>query len=264
MVCPCGKRLQAAGAVPGRVGRCPACGARFQVPGETASSRRRSRQGNPRRSCPRARRWGRRPSSRPPEGPTAPPGRRRFRQREGLIRPPHQLETRLRDSLLYPLWGATGLSLLVVMPPFFWLTSLPIISVVAVLLAEGLSASTRFGVDVPGRHRAVLCPGAELHAPVPGPGARLERPGRGPPSALAELGPGRDVPGALPLVLGHRGRGRHRGHPCGGLLDLVWRPRPARHRGPRGSARAGGGLRPDGAAGDASCTTILWGPTRSP
>ena len=44
------------------------------------------------------------------------------------------------------MWGATGLSLLVIMPPLFWLTSLPSISMVAVLLTEGVSASTRFGV----------------------------------------------------------------------------------------------------------------------
>ena len=71
---------------------------------------------------------------------------KRFRHREGLIRAPDQLETRLCDSLLYPLWGATGLSLLIFMPPFFWLTSLPTISVVVLLLAEGLSATTQFGV----------------------------------------------------------------------------------------------------------------------
>ena len=59
----------------------------------------------------------------------------------------------------------------------------------------GLSASTRFGVMFLVPHRGVLCPGAELHAPVPGPSARLERAGRGSPSALAELGPGGDVPG---------------------------------------------------------------------
>jgi hypothetical protein len=70
----------------------------------------------------------------------------RFRHREGLIRAPDQLEIRLCDSLLYPLWGATGLSLLVFMPPFFWLTSLPTISVVVLLRSEGLSATTQFGV----------------------------------------------------------------------------------------------------------------------
>jgi hypothetical protein len=64
----------------------------------------------------------------------------------GLIRLPERLETRLHESLLYPFWGETGIALLVVMPPFLWLTSLPTISMIAVLLAEGLSDSTRIGV----------------------------------------------------------------------------------------------------------------------
>jgi hypothetical protein len=70
----------------------------------------------------------------------------RARQGRVLIRPPERLERRLRESLVYPFWGETGIALLAVMPPFLWLTSLPTISMVAVLLAEGLSDSTRLGV----------------------------------------------------------------------------------------------------------------------
>jgi hypothetical protein len=93
--------------------------------------------------------------ARAPAGPSAfvsaareprKPRNKRFQQRDGLIHPPEQLETRLRDSVLYPLWGATGLSLLAIFPPLLWITSLPTISMVAVLLADGVSASTRFGV----------------------------------------------------------------------------------------------------------------------
>ena len=32
LVCRCGKRISAPGATPGRVGRCPACGAMLRVP----------------------------------------------------------------------------------------------------------------------------------------------------------------------------------------------------------------------------------------
>jgi hypothetical protein len=70
----------------------------------------------------------------------------RSRKARGLIRAPDRLETSLSQSLLYPFWGETGVALLLVMPPFLWLTSLPTISIVAVLMAEGVSDSTRFGV----------------------------------------------------------------------------------------------------------------------
>jgi hypothetical protein len=127
------------------VGRCPACGNRFEVPGDPDGSARVTRHA-PEEVLP----------ERAPVGPSAfvsafgsNQGRRgagRFQHRDGLIRPPGELETRLRDSLLYPLWGGTGLSLLLTMPPLFWLTSLPTISVIAALLTEGVSATTRFGV----------------------------------------------------------------------------------------------------------------------
>jgi hypothetical protein len=138
--CPCGKRLSARGAVPGRVGRCPACGAQFQVPGPKAAAARRA-EVMPERA---------------PVGPsafvaTADRGQDKARDRRsprggGLISPPERCETQLLVSLLYPFWGETGMALLLVLPPFLWLTSLPTISMVAVLLAEGLSDSTRLGV----------------------------------------------------------------------------------------------------------------------
>src|SRR5271166_4504202 len=36
LTCECGMRLKAPGAKPGRVGRCPRCGSRLQVPGPVA------------------------------------------------------------------------------------------------------------------------------------------------------------------------------------------------------------------------------------
>jgi hypothetical protein len=51
----------------------------------------------------------------------------------GLIRVPDQRETRVRDSLLYPLWGASGIALLVFLPPLLWFPSLFFITAVVAL-----------------------------------------------------------------------------------------------------------------------------------
>ena len=146
LVCPCGKRLKAAGAVPGRVGRCPACGARFQVPKMSA----------PAAVLPPPAAEEILPTRAPVGTSTAyvstagrdagPALKKRSVRGDGLVRAPGELETRLRDSLLYPLWGGTGLSLLLLMPLALWLTSLPAFSVTGLLLAEGLSPSVRFAL----------------------------------------------------------------------------------------------------------------------
>jgi hypothetical protein len=146
LVCACGKRLNAAGAVPGRVGRCPACGARFQVPGvgpspAAAPAARATDEALP----PRAQVETSAFVSASASSSSSARGSR-SQPREGLIVPPDQPETRSRDSLLYPFWGASGLGMLLVFPPALWLTSLPLISACAVLLSEGQTASTRFGV----------------------------------------------------------------------------------------------------------------------
>jgi hypothetical protein len=71
---------------------------------------------------------------------------RRSRKARGLIHPPDRLETGLAQSLLYPFWGETGIALLLVMPPFLWLTSLPTISIIGLLLSEGGSDGSRLAV----------------------------------------------------------------------------------------------------------------------
>lgn len=71
--------------------------------------------------------------------PTAPARARAARRRrvsegretaiwDGLIRPLSRPETGLSASLLYPLRGATGVVLLVLMPPLLWITSVPFIT----------------------------------------------------------------------------------------------------------------------------------------
>jgi hypothetical protein len=138
VVCACGKRLSAAGATPGRVGRCPACGARFQVPAPAPAATPPPVEVLPERA----------PVGSLPSAFVATRGRspspgdtwdRRSRQARGLIRPPERLETSVSRSLLYPLWGETGVALLVLMPPFLWLTSMPTITVAGILLEQGVS-----------------------------------------------------------------------------------------------------------------------------
>ena len=116
LVCQCGMRLRLPGAVPGRVGKCPRCGSMFKVP---------------------------EPAERPAKtNPTEPPDGRatfikdRVRKREervarkagsdGFVSPPSIAETRLRDSLLYPLWNASGLGILAFMPAGLWFATVPL------------------------------------------------------------------------------------------------------------------------------------------
>jgi hypothetical protein len=51
---------------------------------------------------------------------------------DGLVKPPDGPEG-LRQSLLYPLWGATGIALLVILPPLLWLTSVPFLTMASAL-----------------------------------------------------------------------------------------------------------------------------------
>jgi hypothetical protein len=50
---------------------------------------------------------------------------------DGLIQVPVRPESGLRESLLYPLWGATGVALLVLTPPLLWITSVPLLTTIA-------------------------------------------------------------------------------------------------------------------------------------
>jgi len=122
MICDCGKRLRAPGAVPGRVGRCPACGGTLRVPAAPP----------------------------PPEAPRPPVKKRRKAPAapataiwDGLIAPPTRPETRLWESLLYPLWGATGLSLLIFLPPLLWFASIPMVTMIVAL--SGNDSAFRIG-----------------------------------------------------------------------------------------------------------------------
>jgi hypothetical protein len=117
LVCSCGQTLKTTGATPGRVGRCPSCGARFQVPAaEPHISEPRipdSHEEVPERHQATTRRFRPRPA--------APP------RTLGFIKPPASSETTLARSLLYPFWGEECLALLLFYPPVLWVTSLPML-----------------------------------------------------------------------------------------------------------------------------------------
>jgi hypothetical protein len=127
LVCEgCGKRLKAAGATPGRVGKCPACGSLLRVPEDEpdapASPRAEATPGgydllpDPTRreatsTVPRRAR-GARPAAPAPE-------------EEGrAARRPDGSGERFRDCLIYPFQDTEGIALLLFLPPVLWLTSL--------------------------------------------------------------------------------------------------------------------------------------------
>ena len=137
LVCGCGMRLKAAGAYPGRLGKCPACGAPLRVPdlappppAHRPMTRSQSDRAEPRPSAARSSTFVACPGR-----SGAASSRRDAASRgdwNGLLPVPARPETRLRDSLLYPFWGVTGLALLVFLPPALWLTSLPALGILAV------------------------------------------------------------------------------------------------------------------------------------
>lgn len=62
---------------------------------------------------------------------------RRTKPVRALVRAPAALETSWFESLLYPLWDATGLSFLIFLPPLLWLSSLPVFGILPLLLRAG-------------------------------------------------------------------------------------------------------------------------------
>jgi hypothetical protein len=154
LVCACGKRLKAAGATPGRLGRCPACGGLLRVAGAgTTAAAAAEPVASPRRPDPS-------PASRIGEGPAgygllpgsvvppptfvaarptprggetgAAPGRAM-----GLVRPPDAAETRIRESLRYPFWDGPAIFVLVLMPPVLAAIALVVFGLVVPMVIEG-------------------------------------------------------------------------------------------------------------------------------
>ncbi len=114
LVCACGKRLRAPGATPGRVGRCPACGDIMRVPEPApiaVETRVKPRKKKKKKAAPvhETAIW------------------------DGLVKAPNTCENGIGGSLLYPLWGSTGIVLLILFPPLLWITSVPFFSSIHVI-----------------------------------------------------------------------------------------------------------------------------------
>lgn len=119
--------MKAPGAVPGRVGKCPRCGSLLKVPDDSPPG-----------------------APPPPAGPivvTAAPGPPAFHKprtsrprgsvprekSDGLVPPPKVAESRFVDSISYPLWNASGIALLIFMPPLLWFATSPMIALLSSL-----------------------------------------------------------------------------------------------------------------------------------
>lgn len=153
LVCPCGMTLKAPGAKPGRVGKCPRCGGLLRVPDEPAAKRaapmpipdtpplsppadplsdpgedmpagygmdpRPSYYGSPTFAAPTVARPSRRPA--------------KVADGEGPIAPPKLGDVALGQSLAYPLWSWSSISMLIFLPPALTLTSAPLPFLVGIL-----------------------------------------------------------------------------------------------------------------------------------
>ena len=149
LVCECGKRLKAPGAVPGRVGRCPACGGTLRAPGRPEAAPESAPVREIRSSRPRP--VEARPSAETSEPAETlhparvgteikrPTGKGGAIGREGLVTAPARSEPGLRANLLYPLWDGNGVAMLIFLPPILWLTS---------ILSLGLIPSYVIGADL--------------------------------------------------------------------------------------------------------------------
>jgi hypothetical protein len=140
LVCSCGKTLKAAGATPGRLGRCPSCGGLLRVP--EAGPLDRPSAVLPGEESPGS---GVRPA--PIDAPrtfVSAPRNPDLRQAgvgpgcpEGLVRPPAGPETRIGQSLRYPFWDGPGLLILALMPPALAVAVLVVGVVVPTVIAGG-------------------------------------------------------------------------------------------------------------------------------
>lgn len=64
---------------------------------------------------------------------------------DGLVKVPDRLESSIPESLLYPLRGATGIALLVFLPPLLWFAAIPFVTA-TVAFSAGAQESFGFGL----------------------------------------------------------------------------------------------------------------------
>ena len=164
LVCHCGRRISAPGATPGRVGKCPACGAVLRVPhGRTDARGSGSGQTSATSSGDSLVYYVMEPSVAPAPERAAPPdprpaGARRKKKKpvglierleewEGLVRRPEPSGAGFWNGLLYPFWDANGLAFLLIFPIIWWLISLPTFEYASAVVtgeAGGLGPPVKF------------------------------------------------------------------------------------------------------------------------
>ena len=165
LVCPCGMTLKAPGAKPGRVGKCPRCGGLLRVPDEPTATLPPRRGRPPRKPRPGSETpvdvpapadplsdpdedmpagYGIAPRPAYYDSPTFAPTTARSREKsktkvlagEGPIAPPKDGDAKLGQSLSYPLWSWSSVSMLIFLaaPALSPLTSFPLPFLINVLL----------------------------------------------------------------------------------------------------------------------------------
>ena len=150
--CRCGQQLRLAGATPGRVGRCPACGTTFRVPEPAASRPSTARVKHPSASpAGYDLEAGGSADEESTFGPTASLERVAPRDRaralgegsvdgRGLVARPGKPEKSPFVSLLYPIWDPKGLVWLLFMPPIMTVTSLAVFGGFPVVAGGGVNS----------------------------------------------------------------------------------------------------------------------------
>lgn len=146
--CRCGKRWAAPGAVPGRVGKCPACGDLMTVPHPTSQEKtERQREPKDRRQVQVSQETedggegGYSVSSRAETTSyrstldRAPATNSRAEKvvSDGLIKVPKRLETSTLKSFLYPFWGSSGVAMLIFITPAMMFTGMMTVTVLTII-----------------------------------------------------------------------------------------------------------------------------------
>jgi hypothetical protein len=133
LVCSCGMTLNAAGAKPGRVGKCPKCGSMLRVPDDflpPAPPRAKPTLD----ASPAGYVMNPIDEARPLfyDNPTLAAPAARMKRRAsipadyGPLKAPAKIEKAFSESLGYPLWSWSSVALLLFLPPFLAMVSAPV------------------------------------------------------------------------------------------------------------------------------------------
>ncbi len=119
LVCSCGMTLKAAGARPGRVGKCPRCGSLLRVPEDFTTTPTDPPEATISRPSFHASPTLESPSRRGVKRLAIPAD-------HGPLKAPKRLEKRFRESLAYPLWSWSSVAILIFLPPLLAIVSSPL------------------------------------------------------------------------------------------------------------------------------------------